>query len=200
LDTHFRDHDTERRLGLGKFIYTKYKEAGKRASEITETFVQLQLGNEVRNRTYEMYLQEETILLTSLKTEPPLEQARFNYITALDRYSAASACWENEATKAGINPGMTVLPTRPLPKSLTDALKAKNVAAVDIGLLEGILGLDHRWEPTSAEYLETKKLLVERKYRLALDRLERLIIQRLFELQKVNLVSTGEFFLFLDVL
>lgn len=57
---------------------------------------------------------------------------------------------------------------------------------------EEALGVSDRWSPTSEEYLAAKKYLVERKYRLALDHLEKLVVQRLFELQKTHLSSTGK--------
>jgi hypothetical protein len=196
LDTHFHDHDADQRLILGKTIYKKYKEAGERITNLTGTFKELKLDEQVKNGTYESYLKAEAMHIYSLKMESSEEQARFNYLSALERYWAASSKWEDEATRAGINPQVTVIPTKPLPKSLKDALRTKNEAAADVGHFERMLGIDDRWEINTPEYIEVKKLSSERKYRLALNRVERLLIQRLFELQKANLVSTGKFFLY----
>lgn len=64
---------------------------------------------------------------------------------------------------------------------------------VNVADLESQLGLYHRWTPTSPEYLRTKEYIRIRKWRLALDHLERLVVQRLFELQKGHVEGTGMF-------
>jgi hypothetical protein len=51
--------------------------------------------------------------------------------------------------------------------------------------------LQERWVPDSEIYKETQKLLVERSYRRAVDNLERLVVQRLFELTKLGMNSVG---------
>jgi hypothetical protein len=52
-------------------------------------------------------------------------------------------------------------------------------------------GFHERWEPDSDIYKETQKLLVERSYRRAVDNLERLVVQRLFELTKLGMNGVG---------
>jgi hypothetical protein len=54
-----------------------------------------------------------------------------------------------------------------------------------------------RWAPTSQEYLSALTILQERKYRRAIDDLERLVVQRLFEMSKLGMSGVGmsEFFL-----
>ena len=47
-------------------------------------------------------------------------------------------------------------------------------------------------------YQEAVKYIHERKYRRALEKLHRLIVQRLFELQKLNVSHTGESPVFLS--
>jgi len=49
-----------------------------------------------------------------------------------------------------------------------------------------------RWTPESAPYKEAEKLLAERSYRRAVDNLERLVVQRLFELTKLGMNGVGE--------
>ena len=58
--------------------------------------------------------------------------------------------------------------------------------------LEVRLGIAHRWQPTTPEYVETTKYMATRNYHRALDNLQRLVILRLFELQKLNLAKTGK--------
>jgi hypothetical protein len=63
-----------------------------------------------------------------------------------------------------------------------------------VALYENQLNLHSRWEMTSDEYKDVKKKIVEREYRRTLDELERLVVQRLFELTKMNLSGTGQLF------
>jgi hypothetical protein len=58
--------------------------------------------------------------------------------------------------------------------------------------LEKKLGIDNRWEPGSAEWVNTSKLVAMRKYQRALDQLEGLIVARMFELTKLNMSQTGK--------
>ena len=51
--------------------------------------------------------------------------------------------------------------------------------------------IDERWLPSSDIYKETQKLLAERSYRRAVDNLERLVVQRLFELTKLGMNGVG---------
>lgn len=53
------------------------------------------------------------------------------------------------------------------------------------------MGVIDRWEPTGPEWAEAAHLVSTRRYRLALLKLERLVIQRMFELTKMNLSQTG---------
>ena len=54
-----------------------------------------------------------------------------------------------------------------------------------------------RWAPTSPEYVSALAVVHERKYRRAIDDLERLVVQRLFEMSKLGMSGVGrsDFFL-----
>jgi hypothetical protein len=58
--------------------------------------------------------------------------------------------------------------------------------------LEEQLGID-RWDNQHPDYLEAVEYRKEREFRLALDRLERLIVQCLMEIQKCHVRGTSEF-------
>ena len=47
------------------------------------------------------------------------------------------------------------------------------------------------WAPTSQEYLDALTIVHERKYRRAIDDLERLVVQRLFEILKLGMSGVG---------
>lgn len=64
------------------------------------------------------------------------------------------------------------------------------ITAVDD--LERRLDIDLRWLPNSEEWREAEKLSREYRYRKALDKLQVLIVGRLLELSKANMVETGQ--------
>jgi hypothetical protein len=57
--------------------------------------------------------------------------------------------------------------------------------------LEMKLGVDKRWQPEDIEWQNAARLVANRKYQLALDTLEGLIVARIFELSKMNRAGTG---------
>jgi len=58
--------------------------------------------------------------------------------------------------------------------------------------MEVSMGIEKRWDPSSPDYLETLGYLSTRTYQRALEELQRLVIQRLFELHKMNISATGK--------
>jgi hypothetical protein len=60
------------------------------------------------------------------------------------------------------------------------------------------MGIDKRWDPSSPEYLETLGYLSMRTYQHTLEELQRLVIQRLFELHKMNISATSGYSCYLD--
>jgi hypothetical protein len=57
--------------------------------------------------------------------------------------------------------------------------------------MEVKMGITRHWQPGDKEYLDMVKYLQMHRYYCALDKLQQLVIQCLFELQKLNLSRTG---------
>ena len=57
--------------------------------------------------------------------------------------------------------------------------------------LEDHMGIMKRWTPATPEYAETVRYISERRYHQALNNLQRLVTQRLFELHRLNLSGVG---------
>jgi hypothetical protein len=56
--------------------------------------------------------------------------------------------------------------------------------------------INARWAPTSQEYLDALVVVQERKYLRAIDDLERLVVQRLFEMTKLGQSGIGAYLVF----
>lgn len=61
----------------------------------------------------------------------------------------------------------------------------------DVIAMEVSMGIEKHWEPADKTYLDTVKYMHLRCYHCALETLQKLVIQRLFELHKMNLSGTG---------
>ena len=57
--------------------------------------------------------------------------------------------------------------------------------------MEGHLDVGIQWTRESAEYLHASEYLQRRTYQCAVDKLEGLVVQRLFELTKANVSQLG---------
>lgn len=57
--------------------------------------------------------------------------------------------------------------------------------------LEAKLGILGRWTEQQREYQETLAYMKTNKFRRAVDKLQQLVVQRLFELSKANMAGTG---------
>lgn len=73
----------------------------------------------------------------------------------------------------------------------TTTLNRLHAVNDSLSLMEDEFGIGVRWLPNSDEFKEAQVLIRERRYRRALDNLERLVVQRLFELSKLGMSGLG---------
>jgi len=62
--------------------------------------------------------------------------------------------------------------------------------------LEVRLTIEHRWTPDMPEYQKAEQYLKHREFVRAVEDVEGLMVQRLFELAKANLAGTGKLIAF----
>jgi hypothetical protein len=76
-------------------------------------------------------------------------------------------------------------------RDIRTSLGALQRAEKHVTQLEEQLQIQDRWDKDSPDYQAAEEEMAHRRYRLALDELERLVVQRLFELSKLNMTGTG---------
>lgn len=81
--------------------------------------------------------------------------------------------------------------TRKLEAERRHANEQYERVALEVCEFEIKLGLGCRWTPLTPKYQESLKYLRERTYTKALLKLQRLVVQRLFELHKLNVAQTS---------
>lgn len=67
-----------------------------------------------------------------------------------------------------------------------------HVAIKSVADMETKLGVTVRWDPGHPEYKTTSAYMKQRSFHRALDKLQQLVVQRLFELSKANAIAMGE--------
>lgn len=81
--------------------------------------------------------------------------------------------------------------TRKLQTQATAAREKVDRLTREIIEMELKMNISTRWDPTMEEYRDTLKYMAERAYHKALDHLQRLVVQRLFELHRLNVAGVG---------
>lgn len=78
-----------------------------------------------------------------------------------------------------------------LNKQRRDAWKKYTTTEAAVIALEDALGVTERWTADAQQYKAALQKSTEREWRRALDKLELLMIQRMFELAKAHAFGTG---------
>ncbi|KAJ7086900.1 hypothetical protein B0H15DRAFT_950408 [Mycena belliarum] len=192
IDEHFQFHDFDKHAASGNFIFQNYRQA---VEKITLNMVKLHVLEEQLHTTaadYEKDLKDEAQHLESLKHEPPEVARTVEYMELLGKYEVAS-----DASRKAENDYKSLdylIVHKGIKKNEITAIRTRyrtthsRLLLVDeeLSRFEIENGYVERWTSASPEYKEAVTLMAERRYRLALDKLERLTVQRLLELTKLS--------------
>lgn len=209
IDAYFHQWDEDKYANLGTFILNNYKQAlstihrdGPALESAMEKFklsdadldrlekeeaeFLLQLGKEPENNTLQVeYVELLQALQVALTEKTNAEGSYYGHLTFVAE------------TPESIQGGYSQLAsaTNQKEKRRRLARERYDTAQHDVIQIEIQLGVTRRWEPTDPEYRETLKYLKDRKYHRALDKVHQLVVQRLFELQRMNISGLGMSFL-----
>lgn len=81
---------------------------------------------------------------------------------------------------------------RALEKVIVDSFAEVEQLRSTLVALERLHNVTERWLPSTPEWREAAAYMEVRDYQKALDKLESLVVQRLFELTKMGLAGTGK--------
>ncbi|KIJ30273.1 hypothetical protein M422DRAFT_81424, partial [Sphaerobolus stellatus SS14] len=186
---HFERWNMDKYTELSRFLYNNYKQALEiLATEeiLHETMRNLKIPSV---NTFHEWREEEKKYLLSLKTEPEEDVLKFEYLKTLQQLRSAYERWLNTPIEELRHRDFY---TRD--ESLTRSLETSRIRGLDslltlqcvVADLEEKLDIAQRWTPESDEWKETAKKLAMREYQHAVDRVEGLVVSRLFELTKIN--------------
>ncbi|RPD78575.1 hypothetical protein L226DRAFT_457563 [Lentinus tigrinus ALCF2SS1-7] len=207
IHTFFRHWDEEKYANLGLFLYNNYVQAleiiQSKGPMVKESMEMLELTQ----ADLETLENEERAYFDSLRDESPWDVHAMAYVEALmDLREACAELGIAEEAFLKAVPGnyqwvsphsgpthyqgdasaTAKLETRRRTLEETVRRLTSQVVAMELRL-----NITTCWAPGDKEYEETKKYIATRNYQKALGRLQRLVIQRLFELHKLNLSQTA---------
>ncbi|PPQ92071.1 hypothetical protein CVT25_007241, partial [Psilocybe cyanescens] len=197
IDEHFYFHDLDKHCASGNFIYENYRQALEKiqidSPHLAQLLTQLKIGQE----DYENYLKSERKYLAGLRMEPAEEQASAEYMEHLFDLSSLKQK-SDDAAKAYksrdclmIVEGYTGAQITKINTQYRMKFQRWTAKNEEVLRYEEANDIPVHWAPTSPEYQAGLVVVRERKYRRALDELERLVVQRLFEIKKLGMSGVG---------
>ncbi|KAJ7847108.1 hypothetical protein B0H14DRAFT_3867546 [Mycena olivaceomarginata] len=193
IDENFDFHDQDKHANSGKFIFANYRQALEKIDTNTQQLKELERRLGTTAADYEQFFRDERTYFESKKVEPPEVAQTVEYMDLLQKLEAAAlesrrAQQEYQRMDYYIvnnswqKPEITAC-TRRYRSSHSRHLGVEQ----EVSLFEEEHGIVDRWPPESKEYTDALLLISERKYRRCLDKLESLVVKRLFELTKLGM-------------
>ncbi|KAJ7243703.1 hypothetical protein C8J57DRAFT_1438524 [Mycena rebaudengoi] len=198
ITTYLKHTDTfDTYQGLSFLLASKYRRALeiKRTSSLFHEEMR-RLGVGVRAE-FVGWLTAEKTYLKSLSKEPQQETLQMEYYQKLvnlqDAEERVAAILGIAAPTLAVDAPYAELTkaTRRLETQRRHALELRAKALAAVQDLEVRLDVEARWVSGGPEWEAAAVLMSRRRYQRALDKLEGLIISRMFELTKVNMSGTG---------
>ncbi|KAF8507900.1 hypothetical protein BU17DRAFT_78031 [Hysterangium stoloniferum] len=198
ITTYFKyNDDMEVYQNLTTFLYNNYKQAldiiNSGPTALSQAMQDLQISN---FNVFEEWREEEKIYLEGLSKEPIMETLEMEYYQKLINLRVSEKNLDNvraawiQATPITISTSMRDN-TISLETTWRHLLEGYEKDLKIVQDLEKKLVVAKCWEPGSAEWVNTSKLVAMRMYQQALDQLEGLIVAQMFELTKLNMLQTG---------
>ncbi|KAI0081425.1 hypothetical protein K474DRAFT_1682021 [Panus rudis PR-1116 ss-1] len=209
IDAYFRQWDEDKYANLGTFILNNYNQALNAIERDEQALVAACASLHVSESDLDNMAEEEQQFFSTLGQERPWDVYAVAYVELLqqlrqleaDRNISASRFYSTIPSEYQF-----ASPTMPIDSysadvSSTARLERRRRKAIEEydRVLNLVIDMEvrmniapgERWTETSPQYIETIKYLNERQYQRALAKVQKLVIQRLFELHKLNLAQTG---------
>ncbi|ESK96792.1 hypothetical protein Moror_6664 [Moniliophthora roreri MCA 2997] len=195
IQEHFDFNDEDKHAASGTFIYHNYRQATERLSTdhalLEECYQQMNLSP----ADCEGFLNAEREHFTKDFSDPPEVTCVLDYAELLQKFWAT----KKESDEARKKFQMLSTPEgqrwseqerRKVEVRNSTTFKRYEAALEQLVDFQVEHNLDE-WSDSDQRYLDALRGLTERKYRRALEQLEHLVVQRLFELTKLNMSDVG---------
>ncbi|KAJ3924409.1 MAG: hypothetical protein NXY57DRAFT_881555, partial [Lentinula lateritia] len=176
---------------LSKFLRNHYKQALEILGTVDSLKTRMRNAGIDDARIIFRWLEEEAAYLQNLSKEPPSETLQMEYYGKLVTLKECQAVLK-EARHAWLSyrPGERDQ-TAALERTQRHAQENERKILADVHALESKLDIRIWWTEGSKEWDQAEALVTGAKYRRALDKLEGLLVSRIFELSRLNISGTG---------
>ncbi|KAF8335339.1 uncharacterized protein EI90DRAFT_3152974 [Cantharellus anzutake] len=186
IHLHFEKWDQDKYERLGNFLLGNHASAW---TQIRESMDILKVTKGIHpsfnvDRDCPLFLQQEKEYIMSLKSEPKDEQAKIEYLEALEHLEGA------EMELQPLLSRLSVSLTSELAYQAQRARRKVDEARCIVSALEATSFFTLPWHADSSQRQEAIRLRNQRKYHRLLDDLEHRVISRQFELEKMGLPKT----------
>ncbi|KAJ7728633.1 hypothetical protein B0H16DRAFT_1330810 [Mycena metata] len=181
LANYFKHFDTnETYANLSKFLVNNYWQALEILEGESALYQAIEAAGIDDVAEFPRRLQEEFTFLKSLMADSDEDTLQMEYYQRL----------VNLADRRFV-PGPSPCDSTASATACRHAQENFDKAWTEVQETEVRMGVKEPWTDTSPEWTEAAHLVSTKRYRLALLKLERLVVQRMFELTKMNLSQTG---------
>ncbi|KAF8521797.1 hypothetical protein BU17DRAFT_87722 [Hysterangium stoloniferum] len=186
-------------LGIGYYIGCSFRTTlansslGVKARERSLNFVVPAFHErEIPHTQFMEWLNEEHVYLKSKASEPKEDISHIEYVELLKKYDTARMLAE-QARKIESD---TKQPAQKMWLTCVaweawEAWEAVLILQREIQSIEEQLDISERWTAATEQYQAVLKYMDKQVFQLAVDKLEGLVVQHLFELTKANISETG---------
>ncbi|KAK7457914.1 hypothetical protein VKT23_010261 [Stygiomarasmius scandens] len=187
---------------LSKFLYGNYKQALQILSTKAIVVKGMKENKLLDMSVFENWLKEEQHYLESRKLTPEEDTLTMDYYNKLVEFDKCETTladarkelrvdiWEPSESRSSAKTEKQLAAVK-LDREIRRAQEKRLALLDDLQLSEARLKVERRWKKDSEEWRKAEKMVQEHRYQKALDKLEGLIIARMFELQRLNLAGTG---------
>jgi len=184
--------DIETYSNLSKFLYGNYKQALGITSTRDALSTSMKNSGITSPQVFYDWLVEEGDYLRSLCRTLPQETVEMEYFLKLEALQSCQSrllkLRQTYITYVAGKQGSGNIYER---KHRNEEENERKLIS-DVHALEACLNIEVRWVEGCEEWVEAKKMVKEAVYRKALDKLECLLVARMFEMARLNVSGTGE--------
>ncbi|KAH9920365.1 uncharacterized protein B0H18DRAFT_881127 [Fomitopsis serialis] len=207
IEQYFQQWDAEKYANLSVMIYNNYVQALNIIETDTLALNEAMSSMHVTVDMLRQWQVEEHEYFRTLGREAPWDVHAMAYVENLQELRSLRAQLQKASTQLvnSIPAGYTfALPqsgsvnynaeTSRMRKAETERrylVEWERALAIECTEMELHMGIPVTWESTDALYQETLRYMANRTYERALDKLQQLVVKRLFELHKMNLSQTA---------
>ncbi|KAI1782519.1 hypothetical protein LXA43DRAFT_977529 [Ganoderma leucocontextum] len=194
----FRQWDHEKYSNIGLFLYNNYVQALEIIDKNTEAIAATLRDLGITSAQLAEYEREEHKYFTTLKDEDEGNLWTVAYVETLQ--ALIKARYESSGflqlvflapQSGGTSYAGNLSTTRRLERSRRVLLERVDRLTAEAIAIEHEFHVTSRWKPGEEQFMKTLEYINNRRYYRTLGKVQRLVIQRLFELHRLNLAQTG---------